>query len=85
MQDPIRSSIPTMTVGTTKARATLELPVKEVPEDERWPEDWLPFYVFCLNRSGREALINSVLQILKIYVIIKPIFDLKQSMTVILF
>jgi hypothetical protein len=34
MQDLIRSSSPTMTVGTTEARATLELPVEEIPEDE---------------------------------------------------
>jgi hypothetical protein len=34
MQDLIQSSTPTMTVGTTKAPATLELPVEEVPEDE---------------------------------------------------
>jgi hypothetical protein len=38
MQDPIRSSTPTMTVGTTKACATLELPVEEVLEDEGRPE-----------------------------------------------
>jgi hypothetical protein len=38
MQDPIRSSTPTMTVGTTEARATLELPVEEVLEDEGRPE-----------------------------------------------
>jgi hypothetical protein len=35
MQDPIRSSPPTMTVDTTEARATLELPVEEIPEDKR--------------------------------------------------
>jgi hypothetical protein len=29
---------PTMTVGTTETRATLELPVEEVPGDEGWPE-----------------------------------------------
>jgi hypothetical protein len=34
MQDPIRRSTPTMTVGTTEARTTLELPVEEVPEDK---------------------------------------------------
>jgi hypothetical protein len=34
MQDLIWSSIPTMMVGTTQARAMLELPVEEVPEDE---------------------------------------------------
>jgi hypothetical protein len=39
MQDPIRSLTPTMMVGTTEARATLELPMEEVPEDEGWPED----------------------------------------------
>jgi hypothetical protein len=39
MQDPIRSSTLTMMVGTTEARATLELPVEEVPEDEGRPED----------------------------------------------
>jgi hypothetical protein len=38
MQDPIWSSTPTMMVGTTEARATLELLVEEVPEDEGWPE-----------------------------------------------
>jgi hypothetical protein len=38
MRDPIRSSTPTMTVGTSKARATLELLVEEVPEDEGRPE-----------------------------------------------
>jgi hypothetical protein len=38
MQDPIRSSTPTMMVGTTEARATLELPVEQVPEDEGRPE-----------------------------------------------
>jgi hypothetical protein len=38
MQHPIRSSTPTMTVGTIEARATLELPVEEIPEDERWQE-----------------------------------------------
>jgi hypothetical protein len=38
MQDPIRSSTPTMTVGMTEARATLELPVEEIPEDEERPE-----------------------------------------------
>jgi hypothetical protein len=38
MQDPIRSSTLTMTVGTTEARAMLELPVEEVPEDEEWLE-----------------------------------------------
>jgi hypothetical protein len=38
MQDPIRSSTPTMTDGMTEARATLELPVEEVPEDEGWLE-----------------------------------------------
>jgi hypothetical protein len=38
MQDPIWSSTPTMTVGMTEARATLELPMEEVPEDEGWPE-----------------------------------------------
>jgi hypothetical protein len=30
---------PTMTVGTTEARATLELPVEEVPEGEGQPKD----------------------------------------------
>jgi hypothetical protein len=55
MQDPIQSSILTMTVGTTEARATLKLPVVEVPEDEVRPEAQLPLYVFCLNRSSREA------------------------------
>jgi hypothetical protein len=39
MQDPIRSSTPTMMVGMTEARATLELRVGEVPEDEGWPKD----------------------------------------------
>jgi hypothetical protein len=39
MQDPIRSSPPTMMVGTTEARATLELPVEEILEDEGWPEN----------------------------------------------
>jgi hypothetical protein len=38
MQDPTRSLTPTMTVGTIEARATLELPVEEVPEDEGRPE-----------------------------------------------
>jgi hypothetical protein len=38
MQDPIRSSTPTMTIGTIETRATLELPVEEIPEDEGWPE-----------------------------------------------
>jgi hypothetical protein len=38
MQDLIQSSTPTMTVGTTEACATLELPVEEVLEDEGWPE-----------------------------------------------
>jgi hypothetical protein len=38
MQDPIRSSTLTMTVGTIEARATLELPVEEVLEDEGRPE-----------------------------------------------
>jgi hypothetical protein len=39
MQDPIRSSTPTMTVGTTEARATLESPVEKSPEDGGQPED----------------------------------------------
>jgi hypothetical protein len=39
MQDPIQSSTPTMTVGTTEASATLELPMEEDPEDEGRPED----------------------------------------------
>jgi hypothetical protein len=34
MQDPTRNSTPTITVGTTEARATFKLPVEEVPEDE---------------------------------------------------
>jgi hypothetical protein len=38
MQDPIRSSTPTMTVGTTEARATLKSPVEKDPEDEGWPK-----------------------------------------------
>jgi hypothetical protein len=38
MQDPIWSSTPTMMVGTTEARAMLELPMEEVPGDEGWPE-----------------------------------------------
>jgi hypothetical protein len=38
MQDPIRSSTPTMTVGTIEARATLKSPVEEVPEDEGQPK-----------------------------------------------
>jgi hypothetical protein len=38
MQDLTRSSTPTTTVGTTEARATLELLVEEVPEDEGRPE-----------------------------------------------
>jgi hypothetical protein len=38
MQDPIRSSTPTTTDGTTKARATLKSPVEEVPEDEGRPK-----------------------------------------------
>jgi hypothetical protein len=38
MQDPIRSSTPTMTDGTTEARATLELPVEENPEGGGRPE-----------------------------------------------
>jgi hypothetical protein len=39
MQDPIQSSIPTMTFGMTEARATLESPVEEGPGDEGRPED----------------------------------------------
>jgi hypothetical protein len=39
MQDPIQSLTPTMTVGTTEARAMLELLVEEDPGDEGWPED----------------------------------------------
>jgi hypothetical protein len=39
MQDLIRSSTPTMTVGTTEVCATLELPVEEDPGDEEWLED----------------------------------------------
>jgi hypothetical protein len=38
MQDPIWSSTPMMTIGMIEARATLKLPVEEVPEDERRPE-----------------------------------------------
>jgi hypothetical protein len=38
MQDPNRSSTPTMTVGTIEVCATLELPVEEVPEDEGRPQ-----------------------------------------------
>jgi hypothetical protein len=38
MQDPNRSSTPTMTVGTIEARATLEMPMEEISEDEGWPE-----------------------------------------------
>jgi hypothetical protein len=34
MQDPIWSLTPMMTVSTTEACATLELPVEEVPGDE---------------------------------------------------
>jgi hypothetical protein len=55
MQDPIRSSTPTMTVGTTEARAMLESPMEKSPEDRGRPEDWLPLYDFFLNRSNREA------------------------------
>jgi hypothetical protein len=32
MQDPIQSSIPTMTFGMTEARATLESPVQEMKD-----------------------------------------------------
>jgi hypothetical protein len=39
MHDLIRSSTPTMMVGTIETRAMLELPVEEVPEDEGQPED----------------------------------------------
>jgi hypothetical protein len=39
MQDPIRSSTPTMMVGMTEARATLESPVEEGPGDEGRPKD----------------------------------------------
>jgi hypothetical protein len=39
MQDPIRSSPPTMTVGMTEAYVTLELPMEDVPKDEGRPED----------------------------------------------
>jgi hypothetical protein len=38
MQNLIRSSILTMTIGMIESRATLELPVEEVPEDEGRPE-----------------------------------------------
>jgi hypothetical protein len=38
MQDLIRSSTPMMTVGMIEARATLELPLEEVPKDEGRPE-----------------------------------------------
>jgi hypothetical protein len=34
MQNPIRSLTPTMTIGMIEARATPELPMEEVPEDE---------------------------------------------------
>jgi hypothetical protein len=38
MQDPIRSSTLTMTVGTIEARFTLKSSVEKVPEDEGWPK-----------------------------------------------
>jgi hypothetical protein len=38
MQDPIRSSTPTMTVAMTEARAMLKSPVEKVPEDEGQPK-----------------------------------------------
>jgi hypothetical protein len=38
MQDPIRSSTPMMTDGTTEAHAMLKLPLEEAPEDEGRPE-----------------------------------------------
>jgi hypothetical protein len=42
------------------------------------------FGAFCLFDLAERLVINSVLQILWIYVIIKPVFDLIMSMTVIL-
>jgi hypothetical protein len=83
VQDPIRSSTPTTTGGTTEARATLKSPVEEVPEDDERPKTQLPFCAFCLFDLAERLVINSVLQILWIYVIIKPVFDLITSMTVI--
>jgi hypothetical protein len=38
MQDPIRGSTPTMMVGMTEARATLELLMEKDPEDGGRPE-----------------------------------------------
>jgi hypothetical protein len=76
MQDPIQNSTPTTTDGTTEARATLKSPVEVVPEDGGRPKTYLPFCAFCLFDLAEKLVINPVLQILWIYVIIKPVFDL---------
>jgi hypothetical protein len=84
MQDPIQNSTPTTTDGTTEARATLKSPVEEVPDDEGRPKTKLPLCAFCLFDLAERLVINSVIQILWINVIIKPVFDLTMSMTMIL-
>jgi hypothetical protein len=44
----------------------------------------LPLSVFCLFALAERFVMNPVLQILWIYVIIKPVIDLMRSMTMIL-
>jgi hypothetical protein len=56
--------------------------VEEVPEDEG--EAYLPLSVFCLFAVAERLVTNPVLQIVWIYVIIKLMIDLMQSMTMIL-
>jgi hypothetical protein len=84
MQDPIWSSTPTTTGGTIEARAALKSLMKKVSENEGRPKTKLPLCVFCLFVLAERLVINSVLQILWIYVIIKPVFDLMRSMSMIL-
>jgi hypothetical protein len=47
-------------------------------------EDLATFCTFCLFVLAGRLVITSVLQILWIYIIIKPVFDLMRSMIMIL-
>jgi hypothetical protein len=54
----------------------------EIPEYEGWARSLAT--AFCLFSLAERLVMNPILQILWIYVIIKLVFDLMQSMTMIL-